>query len=41
MCIRDSATASNSLIDASYFAIKNITVGYTLPKRWLKKIRCV
>ena len=32
------ATASNSLIDASYFAIKNITVGYTLPKRWLKKI---
>ena len=32
------ATTSNSLIDASYFAIKNITVGYTLPKRWLKKI---
>ena len=32
------ATADNSLIDASYFAIKNITVGYTLPKRWLKKI---
>ena len=32
------ATADNSLIDASYFAIKNVTIGYTLPKRWLKKI---
>ena len=32
------ATADNSLINASYFAIKNITIGYTLPKRWLKKI---
>lgn len=32
------ATMDNALIDASYFAIKNITIGYTLPKRWLKKI---
>ncbi len=32
------ATSDNSLIDASYFAIKNITVGYTLPKRWTKKL---
>lgn len=32
------ATADNSLIDASYFAIKNITIGYTFPKRWLRKI---
>ena len=32
------ATSDNSLISASYFAIKNITIGYTLPKRWLKKI---
>jgi len=26
------------LIDASYFAIKNITLGYTLPKIWMTKI---
>lgn len=26
------------LVDASYFAIKNITVGYTLPKSFLSKI---
>ena len=32
------ATTNNSLISASYFAIKNITIGYTLPKRWLSKI---
>ena len=25
------------LIDASYFAIKNVTLGYTLPQKWLKK----
>ncbi len=27
----------NDLIDASYFAIKNITLGYTLPSKWLQK----
>ena len=32
------ATSDNSLISASYFAIKNITIGYTLPKRWLGKL---
>ena len=37
-------TTSNYLINASYFAIKNITVGYTLPtqiarKAYLEKIR--
>ena len=34
------AYASNdrALIDASYFAVKNITLGYTLPPRWLKKV---
>lgn len=32
------ATADNSLVDASYFAIKNITIGYTLPKSWLRKL---
>ena len=26
------------LIDASYFAIKNITLGYQLPKSWLSKV---
>ena len=28
----------DKLVDASYFAIKNITLGYTLPKRWTSKI---
>lgn len=27
----------DELIDASYFAIKNITLGYTLPSKWAKK----
>jgi TonB-linked SusC/RagA family outer membrane protein len=31
------ATTHADLIDASYFAIKNITLGYTIPKRVLKK----
>ncbi len=26
------------LIDASYFAIKNITLAYSLPKRWMNKL---
>lgn len=29
---------SNDLIDASYFSMKNITLGYTLPNKWMKKI---
>ncbi len=28
----------DKLIDASYFAIKNITLGYTFPKAWTSKI---
>ena len=28
----------DDLISASYFAIKNITVGYSLPQRWMQKI---
>ena len=28
----------DKLVDASYFSIKNITLGYTLPKRWTSKI---
>lgn len=31
------ATNDRFLVDASYFAIKNITLGYTLPKSWLSK----
>ena len=30
-------TTSNYLVNASYFAIKNITLGYTLPKRFARK----
>jgi TonB-linked SusC/RagA family outer membrane protein len=33
------AANDNALIDASYFAIKNITLGYTLPQKWLKKAK--
>ena len=28
----------DKLVDASYFSIKNITLGYTLPKRWMSKL---
>ncbi len=28
----------NSLVDASYFALKNITLGYTLPDKFMKRI---
>ena len=39
VAIGASAPANDSaLIDASYFAIKNITLGYTLPKSWLSKV---
>ena len=30
------ATTDRFLVDASYFAIKNVTLGYTLPKSWMK-----
>ena len=33
------ATNDRFLVDASYFAIKNITLGYTLPKVWMQKAR--
>jgi len=29
-------TTADELIDASYFAIKNITLGYSLPAKWMK-----
>ena len=31
-------TTDDDLIDASYFGIKNITAGYTLPARWVQGI---
>lgn len=33
------ATNDRFLVDASYFAIKNITLGYTLPKAWLNRAK--
>ena len=32
-----NATSDRFLINASYFTIKNITLGYTLPKSWMTK----
>lgn len=32
------ATDDSGLISASYFAIKNITLGYTFPEKWMRKI---
>lgn len=29
----------NDLIDASYFSIKNVTLGYSLPERWAEAVR--
>ena len=34
---RHASYLDRYLIDASYFAIKNITLGYTLPKSWMVK----
>ena len=31
------ASTNDFLIDASYFAIKNVTLGYTFPKKWTEK----
>ena len=30
----------NSYADASFVKVKNITLGYTLPRKWLQKISC-
>lgn len=32
-------TTDRFLINASYFAIKNITLGYSLPKDWMRKVK--
>ena len=34
-----NTTNDRFLVDASYFAIKNITLGYTLPKAWMHKAK--
>jgi TonB-linked SusC/RagA family outer membrane protein len=31
-------TTQSHLLDASYFAIRNITLGYTFPKKWIDKV---
>lgn len=33
----DVTRTDRFLVDASYFSIKNITLGYTLPKPWMRK----
>lgn len=33
------STTNDFLVNASYFGIKNFTMGYTLPSKWLEKIR--
>jgi TonB-linked SusC/RagA family outer membrane protein len=32
------ARTADELLDASYFAIKNITLGYSLPAKWMRQI---
>lgn len=34
----NTTTSTRNLINASYFTIKNVTLGYSLPKTWMKKI---
>lgn len=36
--IYDINTTPDQLTDASYFAIKNVTLGYTFPSKWMKAI---
>lgn len=31
---------TNTLVDASFLKVKNMTLGYTLPRAWLNKINC-
>ena len=31
-------TSDRNLINASFFAIKNVSLGYSFPKRWMTKI---
>ncbi|EKE04565.1 MAG: hypothetical protein ACD_20C00049G0002 [uncultured bacterium] len=34
----NTQTSDRNLINASYFSIKNITLGYSLPSKWMKSI---
>ncbi len=34
----NTQTSDRNLINASYFGIKNVTMGYSLPQRWMRKI---
>ncbi len=34
----NTQTSDRNLINGSYFSIKNVTLGYSLPKSWMKKI---
>ncbi len=34
----DTQTTNHNLIDASYFSIKNVTLGYSLPQKWIQKV---
>ena len=36
----DGAAAVNKYADASYVKVKNITLGYTFPKKWTEKFGC-
>ena len=34
----NNATSTRFLVSSNYFSINNITLGYTLPKRWTSKL---
>lgn len=34
----NTTASTRNLINASYFTIKNVTLGYSLPKAWMKKL---
>lgn len=36
----NNSTSSRFLTSASYLSLQNISVGYTLPRNWISKIRC-
>lgn len=35
-----ASTSSRFLVNASYLNLQNISLGYTLPKNWIRKIKC-
>ena len=36
----DNCLFSNLISNSRYFRLKNISVGYTLPKNWIAKLGC-